>query len=195
MRDIAGTWFGSLCVTIPLVIGTSLAQAQVIRCTDPVTGSISYTDDTCAPGAYTTEIERRLTPEEQAQQQARTDEALRAKAERQKEEREQRREQEMQALRNQIAASPPTAPHHDQEQTESETPVPAFILNNRHRYIHHGKPPAFMPSAPAITHCDVFKCVDAQGYTHPRGAIGETPRPVTPSTPRTCHSRGGSAPC
>ena len=30
--------------------------------------------------------------------------------------------------------------------------------------------------APNIVSCDVFKCVDSKGYSHPRGQIGETVR-------------------
>ena len=66
----------------------------------------------------------------------------------------------------------------------------------------HGRPhpprpqPQPVQPAPSITRCDVFKCVDSQGYSHPRGQIGETaPRPVQPSNPRNCRSQGGSAAC
>lgn len=40
------------------------AQAQVVRCTDAVTGKVTYTDAKCANGTVALEVEARKTPEQ-----------------------------------------------------------------------------------------------------------------------------------
>lgn len=74
-----------------LCLGAQTASAQVVRCTDPVSGRVTYTDGECARGSAGTEIERRRTSEEIAADQARADAALRAKAERREQALEKRR--------------------------------------------------------------------------------------------------------
>ena len=228
------------------------AQAQVTRCTDPATGKVTYTDGECARGTSATEIERRKTDEELAQDRAREREALRAKAERREQELEQRkleadeRTAQNAATRSQGRQRPDyansAACHQSRERynaasaaatdrsmgsqaqldaakrqmeldcmgpeaygrLEASRPAPSttVVTDDYWDRYPHGRPhpprpqPQPVQPAPSITRCDVFKCVDSQGYSHPRGQIGETaPRPVQPSNPRNCRSQGGSAAC
>ncbi|MGF6212289.1 DUF4124 domain-containing protein [Comamonas sp. 4034] len=245
---------------LAVVAGTSLwlagphgAQAQVTRCTDPATGKVTYTDGECARGTSATEIERRKSDEELAQDRAREREALRAKAERREQELEQRkleadeRTAQNAATRSQGRQRPDyansAACHQSRERytaasaaaadrsmgsqaqldaakrqmeldcmgpdaygrLEASRPAPSTTVVNDDYWDRypHGRPhpprpqPQPVQPAPSITRCDVFKCVDSQGYSHPRGQIGETaPRPVQPSVnPRNCRSQGGSAAC
>ena len=58
------------------------AQAQVIRCTDAVTGKVTYTDGKCASGATEREVEARKTPQEIQQEREEAAEALARKQQR-----------------------------------------------------------------------------------------------------------------
>ena len=58
-------------------------NAQVIRCTDPATGSVSYTDGECAKGQDRKEVAPRQTPEDIQRQYEQAEEALRLRRERQ----------------------------------------------------------------------------------------------------------------
>ena len=96
---------------MPLLCATAV-QAQVIRCTDPVTGKVSYTDGKCASGTSAQEIEARKSPDEikaereqAAQARERMQERLQQDAKRRQDNTElQRREQESRD-RSQSAAS------------------------------------------------------------------------------------------
>lgn len=87
------------------VAGVSVTHAQVMRCTDPATGKVSYTDGKCASGSRMDEIEARRSPEDiqaereqAAQAQERRRERLELDArQRQQDETRQRQEQERQA--------------------------------------------------------------------------------------------------
>ncbi|MGE8491513.1 MULTISPECIES: DUF4124 domain-containing protein [Comamonas] len=244
-----GAWLGLWCAC---ALAAPIAQAQVTRCVDPGTGKVTYTDGACASGARATEIERRKTDEELAQDRAREQEALQAKAERREQELVQRRLQADERADDlaQRAANRPSRSNPAQSaacqqsrerysaasdaaadkamgssaqleaakrqmeldclgpeaysRLEASRPAPSAVLPadpywDRYPY---GRPPPRPPvvtppaPAPSITRCDVFKCVDAQGYSHPRGQIGETVRPPSPSAnPRSCRSQGGTAPC
>lgn len=228
-----------------------MAQAQVTRCVDSGTGKVTYTDGACASGASATEIERRKTDEELAQDRAREQEALQAKAERRQQELTQRRlqaderaENLAQQAANRLARSNPAQSAACQQsrerysaasdaaadktmgsnarldaakrqmeldcmgpeaysRLEASRPAPTAVLPadpywDGYSYRpNRPRPPAPPPApAPSISRCDVFKCVDTQGYSHPRGQIGETVRQPSPgANPRSCHSQGGTAPC
>lgn len=58
------------------------AQAQVVRCTDPATGNVTYTDGKCAGGATAREVEARKTPEEIQREREQASEALALKQKR-----------------------------------------------------------------------------------------------------------------
>lgn len=241
-------WLGLCCVC---VLAAPWAQAQVTRCVDAGTGKVSYTDGACASGAKATEIERRKTDEELAQDRARELEALQAKTERREQELAQRRLQadERAEQREQRAASRGAAGNPAQSaacqqsrdrysaaseaaadkamgssvlldaakrqmeldclgpeaysRLEASRPAPSAVVPvdpYGDRYPYYRPPPPRPPvqptPAPSISRCDVFKCVDSQGYSHPRGQIGETVRPPAPgANPRSCRSQGGNAPC
>jgi len=68
------------------------AAAQVVRCTDPATGKISYTDEACPRGDAAREIEARKSAQEIAQEREQAAEALQRKHERQQLEALQRQE-------------------------------------------------------------------------------------------------------
>ncbi len=85
--------FACLCVAW---IGTA-AQAQVVRCTDPATGKVTYTDGKCAGGATAREVEARKTPEEIQREREQAAEALALK---QKRVEAENKAAETEALRN-----------------------------------------------------------------------------------------------
>ncbi|MBF5007659.1 DUF4124 domain-containing protein [Diaphorobacter caeni] len=63
-RSTSGRLPGRLWIcALPLLCAMAV-QAQVIRCTDPVTGKVSYTDGKCASGNSAQEIEARKSPDE-----------------------------------------------------------------------------------------------------------------------------------
>ena len=234
---------------------TAPLHAQVMRCTDPTSGKVTYTDGSCAQGTAGAEIERRKSDDELAQERARTDDALRAKAERRKTELEQRRvSNEERAIdaahqraqrpanqrpnysnsaacqqsREQYSAASKAASDMEAgskaqleaarrqmeldcmgpeaySRLESTRPAPVVQQDDYwNRYPYGQRPqrperPAPPQPAPTIARCDVFNCVDTNGFSHPRGGIGEGPRlpvaPAAPTPPRRCRSQGGSAPC
>ena len=231
-RRTASAWAVTLGAALWLGLG-SVAQAQVTRCTDPVSGKVTYTDGECARGAAGTEIERRKTDEELAQDRARTEQALRAKAERREQDLEQRKldadERAAQAARQpkrpaRVDYANSAACQQSRERynaaadaagdrtmgtrvqmdaakrqmeldcmgpdaygrLEASRPntAPPVVVNDdywgRYPYGHPRPPvrPEPQPPRPApnIVSCDVFKCVDSKGYSHPRGQIGETVR-------------------
>lgn len=71
---------GALC------LACAPAQGQVLRCTDPRTGAVSYTDGACDAGRQAKEVVPARSPEEIARDRERTAEALARKAQQQREE-------------------------------------------------------------------------------------------------------------
>ncbi len=61
-----------------LWLAGATVQAQVLRCTDPATGQVTYTDGSCDRGTSAREVERRKTPEEIAQEREQARAALEA---------------------------------------------------------------------------------------------------------------------
>ena len=57
------------------------ALAQVLRCTDPVTGKVSYTDGRCDSGSQALEIEPRKSAEQLQAERTQAAEAAKKKAE------------------------------------------------------------------------------------------------------------------
>lgn len=66
-----------------LWLSGAAVQAQVMRCTDPATGQVTYTDGSCDRGTAAREVERRKTPEEIAQEREQARAALEAQRQRQ----------------------------------------------------------------------------------------------------------------
>jgi len=89
------------CLTAFLFGVTLAGNAQVIRCTDPVTGSVTYTDADCTQGQSRKEVAPRQTPEDIQRQYEQALEALRM----------QREQQQVQAA--QPPATPPPAAGRD----------------------------------------------------------------------------------
>ena len=87
---VVGGWaVGLLMALLPLA-----GNAQVIRCSDPVTGKVTYTDGRCASGTKAQEIEPRKTPEEIQEEREQAALALERKREKMKLEAEQRQQQQ-----------------------------------------------------------------------------------------------------
>lgn len=74
----------ALACTVP-------ATAQVIRCVDPASGKVTYTDERCAQGETTREVEPRKSAQEIEQERDQADQALQRKYERQRAEAELQR--------------------------------------------------------------------------------------------------------
>lgn len=101
---------GALLLALLPLLAPTWAGAQVIRCTDPATGKVSYTDGKCASGNAVEQIEARRSPEEIQAERDEAAKALDRRRDRQKLEAEQRRvdEQQLQESdRRQQASQPP----------------------------------------------------------------------------------------
>lgn len=76
-----------------------LADAQVLRCTDPSTGKVTYTDGHCNNGTAAREVEPRRSAEQIRQDREQANEALERRQERLKAEAEQDRRDEARSAR------------------------------------------------------------------------------------------------
>ncbi|MDA8446097.1 DUF4124 domain-containing protein [Paracidovorax valerianellae] len=105
-----------LCAALAVAACASLSgpvQAQVMRCTDPGTGKVTYTDGACDKGTAVREVESRKTPEEIQEERAQAREALQLKQqrlqiERQEAQQEARQDRERSAAR--VPADPSRSP-------------------------------------------------------------------------------------
>lgn len=89
-----------------LLMGLHLgAGAQVVRCTDPATGKVTYTDGECGQGQNRREVVPRQTPEEIQLQYEQAQAALRLQREQQQKEREAQVQREAA-----VAAARPAVP-------------------------------------------------------------------------------------
>ena len=68
------------------------AAAQVMRCTDPATGQVTYTDGGCHRGDAVREVQERQSPQDIARERQQAAEALERRQERLRLEAEQRRD-------------------------------------------------------------------------------------------------------
>ncbi len=93
------TWPALLALLGALCLGCAPAQAQVLRCTDPRTGAVSYTDGSCDAGRTAKEVVPARSPEEIAREREQAAQAIARK------EQQQRAETAAAA-----AARPPPAP-------------------------------------------------------------------------------------
>lgn len=103
---------------LALVLATCCAlpaAAQVVRCTNPASGKVTYTNGDCPRGDTAREIEARKSPQEIAQEREQAAEALQRKHERQQLQALQRR-QDLLAERAAARALPPAAPAPSQSQ-------------------------------------------------------------------------------
>ena len=95
-RALPGS-LGTVSAALALTLVTCLplpSMAQVVRCTDPATGKVTYTDGDCGRGQSAREVEARKTPQEIQQEREQAAEALERKQERQQWERQQQRDDE-----------------------------------------------------------------------------------------------------
>lgn len=189
--------------------------AQVIRCTDPATGKVTYTDADCRRGEAAREVEARKSPQEITQEREQAAEALERKHERQQMEARQRRDAqqaeraaragqpaagsdpayslECQRARKSLQDLLPTLGQGmydeqarlDTAQRQADlaclSPAEYARIERSRGYRssysppYYGPPVVVVPPRPAvptprreITHCNVFRCYDAQGNTYPR---------------------------
>lgn len=71
-----------LALLAVVLAGAAPASAQVLRCTDPRTGQVTYTDGACTGGSRTEEVQPRQTAEDIAEERRRAAEALERKQQR-----------------------------------------------------------------------------------------------------------------
>ncbi|MFD2299145.1 DUF4124 domain-containing protein [Paracidovorax citrulli] len=81
-RPCAGV-LGCAGLAAALWLAGAPVQAQVLRCTDPATGQVTYTDGSCGRGAAAREVEPRKTPEEIDREREQARAALETKRQRQ----------------------------------------------------------------------------------------------------------------
>ncbi|MHA7598443.1 DUF4124 domain-containing protein [Alicycliphilus sp. T452] len=207
----------SLRPALALVIAACCAlpaAAQVMRCTDPATGKVTYTDGDCGRGEAAREVEARKSPQEIGQEREQAAEALERKHERQQMEARQRREaQQAERAARPAAGSDPAQSMECQRARKNLQDVLATMgqgmydeqarldaaqrqadlaclspadyaraeRSRGYRPIpsqpYYGPPVVVVPPRPSvpapaprreITHCNVFRCYDAQGNTYPR---------------------------
>lgn len=84
-----------------LALAAFAAQSQVIKCTDPRTGRVTFSDSPCASGQSGVEVAPRRTPEEIQADQERADQANERKSRQQAEDRQRAAE---------LTAAAPAAP-------------------------------------------------------------------------------------
>jgi hypothetical protein len=65
-----------------LALAAAAAHAQVVRCTDPATGKVTYTDGACQSGASAREVEARKSAADIQQERAEAAQALERKQQR-----------------------------------------------------------------------------------------------------------------
>jgi len=93
-----------LLASLALAAGLAApAAAQVMRCVDPASGKVTYTDEACARGEAAREVQPRQSAQEIEQERSQAEQALQRKYQRQQQEAELQR----QALPN--APQPPGA--------------------------------------------------------------------------------------
>lgn len=149
------------------------AAAQVVRCTDPATGRITYTDGGCASGQAVQEVLPPKSPEDIAREQQQAEAALARKHERQQRETAERaaeRAAELEAARIEALRNPAPPPAYPAYPTPAPAPI---IIAPPYGYPlpgHGGRPPHWRPPPPPpeITRCNVFRCYDRQGNSYPR---------------------------
>jgi hypothetical protein len=156
------------------------ALAQVLRCTDPVTGKVSYTDGRCDSGSQALEIEPRKSPEQLQAERTQAAEAL-AREQDRREADEARRTREALLERERLRSERQAEMERERERAwererqrlqalENPYPPPTLWYPPPPPRPHPPRPPhpgGAGTQAP-ITHCNVFRCYDAQGGQHPR---------------------------
>lgn len=93
--------YGLVLAGLLSAVGSTPAHAQVIRCTDPVSGRVTYTDGKCASGTRADEIEARRSPQDILEERERAAQARELSRERIQQSAERRQQNEERRLREQ----------------------------------------------------------------------------------------------
>lgn len=165
-------------------IGTA-AQAQVVRCTDPATGKVTYTDGKCAGGTTAREVEARKTPEEIQREREQAAEALALKQKRLEAE---NKAAETEALRNAQRERTPAA----KSQDYARSPECARSRRNLDVVLSSGNAGSYEQSqrAEAAQRQMDLDCLGPEGYAEVEKAraarpttVQTTPAPVVVVVP------------
>lgn len=140
------------------------AQAQIQRCTDD-RGHVTYTDGRCASGQESEEVMPALNAEEQAQLQARYQQAMERRRQ------EQALQLQREAMRPASAAAQPAQRHPAPVVVEvAAPPAPAVVYTPGYsapRPPYLGVPG--MPPPPSGSYqCNALRCFDGKGNTWTR---------------------------
>ena len=159
-------------------IGTA-AQAQVVRCTDPATGKVTYTDGKCAGGTTAREVEARKTPEEIQREREQAAEALALKQKRLEAE---NKAAETEALRNAQRERTPAA----RSQDYARSPECARSRRNLDVVLSSGNAGSYEQSqrAEAAQRQMDLDCLGPEGYAEMERARAQRPQVVVVPTAR-----------
>ena len=205
------------CLAACALLASLGAPAQVLRCTDPRTGKVTYTDGECTSGSQALEVEPRKTPETLRAEREQAAEAIARKQQRQQAEAaERQREAALQRAARAADAAQPfdysqstaclqsrqevdralgrLSSGNEQEQLRLQAlqrqmdfdclgperfaeiermralqpAAPVVVAPPPYRPLPRPPHTQPQPLAPNITHCNVFRCYDDRGGTHPR---------------------------
>ena len=172
----------TLCTAAALCLP---AQAQVVRCTDPATGKVTYTDGKCAGGTTAREVEARKTPEEIQREREQAAEALALKQKRLEAE---NKAAETEALRNAQRERTPAA----RSQDYARSPECARSRRNLDVVLSSGNAGSYEQSqrAEAAQRQMDLDCLGPEGYAEVEKAraarpttVQTTPAPVVVVVP------------
>lgn len=149
------------------------AQAQVVRCTDPATGKVTYTDGNCAGGATALEVEARKTPEEIQREREQAAEALALKQKRLEAE---NKAAETEALRNAQRDRPPAT----RSQDYARSPECARSRRNMDVVLSGGNAGSYEQTqrVEAAQRQMDLDCLGPEGYAEVEKARAARPTPV-----------------
>lgn len=208
---MALAWLPALLAVVP-----STASAQVMRCTDPATGKVTYTNGECERGSASRQVEARKSPEQIQQEREQAAQALADRRDRERREAAQDERERKATERSAASATAQNDPARsaacqqarralqdvnaslgrgmydeqtrlDQAQRQADLACLSPAANaeaerarSPQRTATYPATPYYTPPvivaprpprpqpAPAITHCNVFRCYDGQGNTYPR---------------------------
>ena len=175
-------------ITVPWMLCASLlaasAQAQVVRCQDPRTGQVTYTDGECASGNKAREVEARKTAEELAQERAQAAEALERKQQRLELEktRQEAETARLQAQRQRELLERPLAPRPNYAQS------PQCAASRRQwqalNEAQTREPLVLQPGVEAAQRQMDLDCLGPEGYAEMEKARAQRPQVVVVPTAR-----------
>ena len=175
-------------IIVPWMLCASLlaasAQAQVVRCQDPRTGQVTYTDGECTSGDKAREVQARKTAEELAQERAQAAEALERKQQRLELEkaRQEAETARLQAQRQrELLEHPPTArPNYAQSPQCQASRRQWQELNEAQTR----EPMVLQPGLEAAQRQMDLDCLGPEGYADMEKARAQRPQVVVVPTAR-----------